>query len=392
MYRNGFSKKTICTAVLCLGVVVGAYAQLDRSEEGFEWGSFFIRPEVSAGVAYDNRVLTAPQVEGDVYSEASAGVRINNGPAKYGVAALANYGTRAYSEYSDLDDDFYRGSLSVGTREGIFNWDLSTDYRKSLNYDPRYNPYNGSGPDSILSDQPSIRSQTKGSVSYAIPTSERVSIVPEYGLWHYYQEFIDAYTAEWQVHRVSVPVKYAYTEKTLLSVGGGMAYQTNKEEDGYISSVYFGAESRATEKTSYSAYVGVSVADYEISGSQMSGVSDAKMVWRATEKLSAYVFGGNRFEPGYNGGVARMVYRAGYGGDWKMTKQWSLGAQGLHDYEEAVGSGAGANNYGDVSHFYTVRLGYTLPRWAEISLSGKYVMDEIDQNQTVIALRVDCRL
>ena len=388
-------KKLIASLVLFACAAAPVFAQLDREGEGFEWKGLYFMPIASAAGAYDNRVvlLSDGGAEGDSYGELTAGLEIKNLPARYFFALSGLYGYRMYDQFNALDDDFYTLNAALGTSEGKLNWELSSDYTKRLSYSAVYNPDTGSGPDSILANEPNIRFLASGNISYAAPVSEKTSLVPEYSLTHYYQEFErSGGDAEWQIHRVAVPVEYALSDKTALAFGGAASLQLTSEETGRIASLYAGAESRATEKTTYSVNVGYSFVDYELSGVEQGFVSDARVVWRPTPKLNAYAFGGNRFLPGYGGGAARMVYRAGYGVGWDPAEQWNLGAQILHDYQQAIGE-TNADQYGeDVRHFFNARLGYRLMRWAELALTGKYVIDEIDVDQAVIAIRLDCRL
>jgi len=302
--------------------------------------------------------------------------------------AGGSYGYRTYSQYTPLNDDFYKVNAALGTDDGRLIWRLSVDETKSLNYNTRYDPQTGSGPDSVLVNTPNTRLQAVGSIAYNVPISDRTSLVPEYALQHYRQDIEDSTTTEWQEHEVALPLKYAYSEKSILIAGAAGTLQANQDEKGYIASVYVGAESRTTDKTTFAVRLGVSAAEYEFSGSDIGGISDARILWKLTDKVEAYVFGGNNFQPGYGGGPARMVYRAGYGGKWSPAAQWFLEGQGLHDYEQALGSGGGSNAYGGVRHFYITRLGYKFVRWAELSAEGRYVKDEIDTDQVIASLRL----
>lgn len=387
--------KNLISLMLVLSCAAApAFAQLLRENDGFKWKGLYFRPEASVGGAYDNRVVLVSQTEaeGDYYSEVVAGLGIRNLPARYDFSASGRYGYRTYGEYTGLNDDFYTLNAALGTTEGKLNWRLLTDYSKRLNYSTVYNPNTGSGPDSILANEPNIRFLASGKISYAAPLSEKTSLVPSYSLIHYYQEFErSGETAEWQVHRIAVPVKYSITDKTALLLGGAGSFQVNREEAGRIGTAYIGVESQATEKTTYSVNVGYSIVNYEISGEDQGFVSDARAVWRPTPKVNAYVFGGNRFQPGYGGGAARLVYRAGYGAGWTPADQWFFGAQMLHDYQQAIGE-TNSDQYGaDVRHFFNARAGYKLTHWAELALTARYVIDQVDVNQTVVSARLDCR-
>ncbi|MEE9367379.1 MAG: hypothetical protein V3V05_00795 [Pontiella sp.] len=376
-----------------LGITFAVNAQTTVGSDGIEWGNFRFRPKASAAVTYDNRVLSnASSTEGDIYSELTAGFELGNLPARYNLFAGGIYGQRFYNEYTVLDDDFYSGEVGLKSDQGLLNWGVSSEIRKDLNYNTSYDPSTGSGPDGILTDVPNRRSSTRGSISYDLELSARTSLVPEYGLWHYYQELEGAGSTEWQVHHVGLPLRYAYSDKTYISAGGAFSLQTNEDEDGYIGTAFIGAESRATDKTTYSIMLGASFVEYDLSGSDVGGVSDVRVEWKATDKVSLYVFGGNRFQPGYGGGPARMVFRAGYGANWRFAERWFVNGQGLHDYEQALGSDSGSFIYGGVRHFFDARLGYTFPKYAEISVVGRLINDEEVEDRTTLSIRLDCKI
>ena len=48
-------------------------------------------------------------------------------------------------------------------------------------------------------------------------------------------------------------------------------------------------------------------------------------------------------------------------------------------------------NYGDVRHFITAQAAYNLTKHIDISLSGRYIKDDIDPDQTIISLGVGFR-
>jgi hypothetical protein len=371
-------------------------AQSSGADEGIDLQWLVVQPEVGALGAYDNRVeLTAEdEAEGDFYSELTAGVQIRNRPARYDFFALANYGYRFYSDYTELDDDFYRMGIGLKSDDGRLNWGADSDYRKSLDYDTSYNPTTGEGPDSILTPEENKRTQARAFVSYDQELSDRVSFVPEYSFWYYHQDFsggttITNRTEEWTVHRINLPIQYGLTDKTIVSAGVRASMQSDEDEEGFIGTLYAGARGQVSDKTSWNLYLGVSAADYEESGSEVGGVSRGRLVWQATEKVNAYVFGGNAYEPGYGvGRGARMVYRLGYGASWNLIERWSVAAQGLHDYQREVGDNSDSSQYGSARYFATVRTDYSLPKWAKLSLVGRYINDEIKVDQMIVSLEL----
>ncbi len=374
--------------LLLLLIPGGLFAQEIADVEGFQWGSMSIKPEASVLEAYDNRVLFDEMsgATGDFYTEVAAGIFLNNLPARYDLSAKARYGYRFYSDLGGLSDDFYDAGAAVSTDENPFKWGLSADVVKSLNYNTAYDPSTGSGPDSILTDEPSRRSIARGNIAYEKQWSEKTSIMPGYDVQHYFQEFQDSGSAEWQIHTASLQLGHGYSAKTKLTLGGSYSLQVNDDEDGRIGTVEVGAESSMSDKVVWQALVGMSAADYEVSGADQGVVSNLRVVWQATEKVSAYIFGGNDFQPGYEGGAARMAYRVGYGLGWKPATRWMVGGSVLHDYQESLGSGPASPGTGEVRHFFTANCGYDVTKKLQISFSGRYIDDEFDANQTVLGL------
>ncbi len=376
----------------CLLLVISVSAQTAGNGDGVELGAFILQPEVSVLGAYDDRVqeITEDDYDDDFYYETGVGLGIRNRPARYDFSANANYGYRTYSDYTDFSDDFYNAAVNLNSDDGKLNWGADASYRKQLSYDTSYNPSTGAGPDSILTDEENKRAQVRAFVSYDQQVSDRVSIVPEYSLWYYNQETASSTSRdEWMVHRVALPIQYAVTDKTAISAGFRGSVQNNDDEQGVIGTLYAGAAGQVTDKTAWSLYLGVSAADYEESGSDVGGVSRGRLTWQATEKVNVYAFGGNEYEPGYNGGNARMVYRAGYGASWNIVEQWVLSATGLHNLERAVGEDNG--QYAGTRSFFTGSATYRLPRWAEISFVGRYVNDEIKVDNIIASIELVAR-
>ncbi len=371
--------------VLCFSLPVTAQEVV---QEGIRLGNFALRPEANALLGYDNRASfdNVDAAEGDIYGEISAGASLYNLPAAHSLSADARYGYRYYDQFDDFNDDFYNAGASVGSSESALEWGLSGDVEKSLDYNTFYDPDTGEGPDSILSDQPNKRWTARGNVGYAIPLSEKTFFVPGYSLEHYYHEFEGSDTAEWQTHNASLLLRHVLTERTTLLAGGFYTLQANDEENGYIVTAGIGAEGRISDKTSWQALVGVAHVDYDYSGADEGGVADLRAQWQATEKLSTYVFYSNTYEPGYGGGRARMVYRAGYGGGWQFTPRWSLGGQVLHDYTDEVGSGADTDVYGGTRHFFTAHLAYNPTRRLSATFRAQYINDQYSIDQKLVSL------
>jgi hypothetical protein len=381
-------RSSLFTCCLLFLLVLNVFSQ---DQAGIQWGHYVIRPEAEVTGAYDNRVISLPGDDalGDFYTDVEAGVRLNNLPAKYRISGLARYGYRFYSEYAELDDDFYRANATVGSREDPFRWSLGADLTKSLNYNTSYDPSSGQLPDSILTNAPNRRIRAHAGIGYEKKFSEKMSILPEYRLQHYHQEFETEESAEWQIHTAMLQLRRKQSEKTVFTVAGDYRLQANRDEDGNIASVMAGIEFQATEMTSLLAELGYAVADYEFSGTDDGWISRLRAQWQATEKIGLYAFGGNDFQPGYNGGAARRVYRLGYGAKWKLVEKLSILGSVLHDYQEPIGSNSSANDELDnVKHFVNASARYRLTNRFSLALGFRYVRDEKTPDLQVASLRV----
>lgn len=365
-------------------------AQVTGEEKGFELGIFQVRPEAEALGAYDDRVVSddlTGNVDGDAYGEVAAALYLNNTDARYDLSGKALLGYRFYEKYTGLDNDFYDAGAAISSSQNPLKLGLSAYLRKSLDYDTFVDGGNGGDLAAILTRNPSSRFSTQANVGYEKQLTDKMALTPGYDFWYYFQDFEARSDAEWVVHRGSLELGYGYTQKTMFTLSGYYSLQANEEEDGNIGTVAIGARSRATDKTQWIAEIGVAAADYEISGSGQSVVSRVRATWQATEKISTYVSGGNNFQPGFGGRGAQLVYRLGYGASWNLVSRWHLTAQVLHDYTEELVDQGSANS-DDVKHFFSAITTYDLTRSVALSLSGRYIKDELDADQTIISLGI----
>ena len=377
----------ILSVFLCSSL---GWAQDTTDEKGFRAGIFRIEPKIEALAAYDNRVVNDRlnnTSEGDAFSEVSAAALMVNHDALFDLSARGLYGYRYYNEYDRvLSDGFYDVGAAIGSDKNPLKLGFSSYLTKTLDYDATVNPATGYEPGSILTDGTSTRFSSRANVGYERDLTEKISIEPTYDMWYYFQDFESGDDAEWQVHRAGLQLGYAQTPKTIFTLSGYYTLQVNDKEDGYTGSIMLGARGRATEKTRWEARIGASAADYEDSGSDQSFVSYVRGTWQATEKVSAYIQGGNDFRPGYGGGSARMVYRLGYGVNWRLIERWRLHVQLLHDYQEALGGGTPSRGVGEPRHFATGQLFYDLTRSFSLSLNGRYVNDEWPTDKVVVSI------
>ena len=382
--------KRIIAIAMSMAVAGVCGAQEIPDEKGFRAGFVRVKPTVEALAGYDNRVLNVSNqdAEGDFYSELAVAAYIANSDARYDLLLRGLYGYRSYTTYSALSDDFYDVGGSIKSDQNPLKLGFSTFLKKTLDYDTSVNPSIGEEPGSVITDRTSTRLSTLANVSYEKQISERTSIEPGYDFWYYFQNFEEGFSddAEWQVHRASLKLGYASTPKTKVTATGYYSVQVNDDEAGNIGSFRVGIESRSTEKTKWIAQVGVSAADYELSGSDQGFVSYLRGMWDITDKVSAYFFGGNDFQPGYSGGAARMVYRAGYGAGWRVVERWRLSAQLLHDYQDVLGGGSTRPGVGEVRHFATAKVEYDITRSFSLALRGRYAVDEKPTDKAVVSL------
>ena len=379
--------KCLSVLLLLLFPVIGL-AQRDADEEGFELGIFRLRPAVQALGAYDDRVvINGKEADGDVYAETEASLRVENTDARYDVSGWAAYGYRWYDEYSVLSDDLYHLGCIIASREDALKLGLYTDLKKTLDYDVTTDNGTGSDLGAILTPDASTRASVKADIGYESPLTSKSAIMPRYEGWYYYQEFEQQSDAEWQEHQASLQFGYGVAAKTVLMLTGSYNVQINDEEDGSVATIAIDAKSRATDKINWYASAGIAAANYEISGSDQSPVGSVRARWQATEKVSAYVFGRSNFQPGYGGGGASRVYRAGYGVYWTLVDKLRTDFQVLHDYNEDIEGDSAGSSSDELRHFFSGKITYDLTQHIALALTGRYVNDDEYEDRTVVSCR-----
>lgn len=386
MFRN-VSSKMKSLGIIAPCIVLLAATAFAQGPNGMRLGNLELRPEAGVLAAYDDRVFDGPAADGDLYAEAAAGVRLNNLPAWIDFTAAAYYGYRFYNEYTGLNDDFYTVMAALESREDPIKWGLLADWRKSLNYNTTYDPGSGRPPDSILNNEPNRRLNVEGDVAYDWLISDNSSLRPGYRVNHYNQEFQSGETAEWQIHRVGIQYRRGLGETHIVYVGAAYSLQANDDEDGFVGSAVVGAEGEITEKTSWNVEIGYAHADYELSGKDDGVVSVLRGLWQATDKISVYAFGGNDFQPGYQGGAARWVARVGYGLNWRILEKLELRGSVLHDYQEAIGGNPVYDQVlGELRTFMAVSAEYRFTDRFSSELGYRHNRDEKNPDQNIIFL------
>jgi hypothetical protein len=371
------------------------FAQVWSRQGGFRMGVFRVWPELEGRAVYDDRVAI-DNVDGsaddDFYFEYAAGFDLANSDARYDVYGRGMYGYRSYEEYTGLDDDFFDFGAGISSDKNPLKTGLSASHTKSLNYDTLVDFTSGREPGEILTDETSTRSSIRANAGYEGRISDKLSLEPGYEYWYYLQEFEGGSdtNADWQVHKAGLLLGYEYADKTQFFISSFYSLQKNDNEDGRVGGALLGARSRLTEKTRWVVQVGVAFADYDVSGSEQSLISNVRGTWQATDKVSAYVFGGNDFRPGSGNGEARLTYRLGYGTDWYVNSRWKVGGQVLHDADEKI-SETSADESLNFSHFVALRTSYDVAKYFRLTLSGRYIDDELDADQTIVSLNATVR-
>jgi hypothetical protein len=343
------------------GCVLNLSAQRDRGQ-GFELGIFQVMPEAEVLGAFDKEQGS----EGDYYGEAAVGVDFENSEARYDIGGGASYGYRAYESNSDINDDFYDFSGEIASQKSPLKLSLWGQYKKTVDYDTTVNDGDGSDLGAILTRSTSERSSVRFATAYEKSVAGNSSLLPSYEAWYYNQTFEGAPDAEWQDHAVRLQYGYNLESLVVLTLSGSYSAQFSDLEDGTVVNISIGAQSRNREKVSWSARIGVSAVDYDISGTDEGVEADLSLRWQASEKISAYLFAETSYQLGYaayGGGSARQVYRAGYGGAWAMLERLRLNVQFLHDRQQSIQAEPTLDRF-----FTTAGIEYDVLRMATLAL------------------------
>ncbi len=353
-----------------------ALAQYAENESGFDIGNFWFFPELELLGAYDKKDGSS----GDFYAETTASTRFNNGEALYGIGGSGHYGYRAYDENSEASDDFYGFSGALSSEASPLKLSASVNHAKTVDYETKVKDGGGSNLPDILTARTSTRTRANAGVGYERLLSEKTSLLPRYDAMYYEQTIAGLPDLKWYEHSASLRVRYAFSSRTLLSLLGRYDLQFGNDEDGTVTTVSVGAESRYSDKLSWSGAIGVSAADYEETGTDQGMQGSLNVHWQPTEKTSAYVFGESAYQPGTGSLGARQVYRAGYGGGWAIWERVRLSAQILHDRQETIKSGQV-----ETRHFANGKIEYDVGRRVTVNLSGSYIAEEEDADRRVVS-------
>lgn len=377
---------------LLLFVAGAAGAGVAPDDQGLFLGRWIIHPAVDVLGAYDSRVLIdgAGGASSDYYGEIGASASINNLPARYSLSGNAGYARRYYSTYNEFDDDRYHLGIGANSVQDSLKWSMQTTLRKTLDYDTTARIQDGKTPGTILSDETKHTYSLNAAVSYEGRLSDVTDLTPGYRGRFFYEKPEQSDDRKWQTHSADLQLGYRYSDITKATLTGTASYQINEEEEGLVSQVMVGLQSKPTENTQWEAGVGGASANYGQSGSDQAFIFNAKGLWQLSEGISVYLFGGNYYQPGYGGGGASRVYRLGYGADWRFRNRWRAAVQMLHSYNESLG-GSGTANDGNARHFASLGVDYEFENRLAIGVKGKYVRDYFEEDEIIISITASKR-
>lgn len=388
---NWQARVRLCGIAWMVFSAIGAVAQVEQVPSGVKIGAVRFYPRLDATASYSDRVVqNGDDAEGDFYTEAAAGVSTSNGDARYRLSADGTLGYRSYGEYSSMDGDFYSVSTTLASSESPLQIAAQGRYQKSFGY--------GSGLRSeagvedlatILGDGESYRTSLDLSLGYAIPLSERTTIVPSGQASYNRQEVGSTGNAEWQEYGIYLSSIYSASEKTDFTLAAMVRQQVNDDEDGGIVGAMAGIRRSVGERLDLDASVGMGYADYELSGSGEGVLSDLRLTWNVSDKVALTAFGESDYMPGYEGSGAVMGYRAGYGATWQPVERWGFSVSAVHDYREDAGDGDAVSDpqTGEVRSFFSAGTTYAVNRRLTLSLVGSHNDDEWDTPQNIVSLR-----
>jgi len=377
--------RIIALVLVAMALSPKAPAASPVEDQGIRLGIFHVSPSVRLLGAYDKE----KGADGDYFGETEVGAKFENSEARYDVGGSVAYGYRAYDTYSALDGDFYGISGMVASQESPLKLSLNGQQIKTVDYDVRVEDGAGSNLGAVLTRSSSTRSSVRVAADYEKPVTGNTALAPGYEGWYYRQTFEGFDDAEWQEHKALLRYGYNLESLMVLFVSGSYAVQYSDLENGSVANFSVGAESRTQEKTSWKALIGVSAADYEQSGTDVGVEASVNARWQVTDKVSAYLFGGTSYQPGYVGygsGGARQVYRVGYGGEWAILDRLRLSAQLLHDRQEEIQSGLVINR-----DFANAQLQYEIARIITVALGGGYTKDDVDSDRMVVSCSATLR-
>ncbi len=332
-------------------------------DDGLDLGrGVVLQPQVEALAGYDDRVRysTDGGKTGDAYSDLAVAAELKNQSAAYEWWLKGRIGWRQYAQETALSDTFYTAAARLQTEQEPFTWKLAADLTKTLDQSTGYDADSGTDPDPVLTYLANTRLYTQAAAAYDKHLFGKTSVVPGYNFSYYRQDYEESgYEGnEWMIHSARLLMRHRFSKKTRIAAGLDYSLQLQDEENGTIGTALIGVDYRITQKSTWSAELGYALANYDLSGEDQGFVSRLRGRWQYTKKVDFYAFGGNSFQPGYDGEGARMVYRLGYGAGWQAAPKLKFKGAVLHDYQDLISGTTSDPAYGTLRHYIDLTAAY----------------------------------
>ena len=307
MVTRTFSYAALCIVFL-FTCVLGA-ASYAQESHGFKYNNLTVSPYVNLEYAYDSNVDRNKAETADSILSISPGVDLSYTGNEWGFSGNAWYGYDRYVAFPLLDETRYGESLSF-YRESAKGWRVTLGQkflRSSQN-------------DSIIDGGQGLWRQRElfeltASASYQLTEKTGITLTGLFSDLFYRNDPTKYYDPNnlqpinlygWQEYGMGLEVARKLTEKSNLLLSGnyteyisdgstGAPAKTGDSSVGY--SLMAGVGSRATERTSYHALMGMDMFTYG-GGEKLSGWTyslDAN--WIISKKLAASISGSSYFQP-----------------------------------------------------------------------------------------------
>lgn len=316
---------------------------------GFWLGRMNLSPTLDLGIFYDSNpdevnesrkraMEAAEDVEGDRFDSAvgyniQPGIILNMPGNRWSVSG------RAYYIYEKDDSDYTRSpkdwmeTLSIqGKTDGGFDWrlDETVQQLKYAEYDE-------------FSQEDRFAVRFGGALAKQLTDKSKLGIGAAYSTVEYDDE--DAYDNEYL--DFSMNFSHQLTEKTeaLAVAGYGINSSEEEDSDAHEYNLSAGLGSRATEKLSYRALIGVTLyEDFEYENAE--GVKedaeteyslsyDLGVSWRPTERISVNLTGGTSYEAAEDVRSNALLASTLVGSvDYRLFRRWLLSGGVAYRHED----------------------------------------------------------
>lgn len=327
----------IAIAVCAAAGIVGA------QEDGIKLGNMQFHPFVSAELTSDDNVFQTADGMDDIYTELSAGARLNRETDSFLFDSSAWYARRMYDKYDERDADRWGiAGLLRGESDKTFGT-LMLDVRQIDDYDQA--PTYGSVPSGFEGTVDAAFDRTVGNeprriyeslVGAGYLLSDAVSIMGGYSF--YAVDYYDGSTTldGWIENSVGLEASAKVTDKAVLLLNGQVGVQSGDgapfSDDAELMTIRVGAKNKLTDKSTLRAAVGAT--HYKTSMNDYTEPSfDLNGLWTATEKLTVFVYGRNEIQPVGNGTSVKMTARGSTGINFAMNSMLSMVLSGSMVYD-----------------------------------------------------------